>query len=244
MTQIPDPQTDLKALEILLGQDQEAAKVAREADPAQAEALDFWAEKFAPLLSIAPPVPPSDALWRRISGSAFGSRLGVPAPEPEKRSWLAKLWSSVGFWRFAAASAVAACLLFIVYGPILRPAALPAFIAVLQNPEKPGDAGWLVEVAADRSVKLVPLGVSAPPENNVFQFWTLWDKAKGPYSLGLVPPGETTRIDPGVLPAIMPDQIFEITLEPEGGSPIGKPTGRVLYKGLTVTAPGPRGRST
>lgn len=244
MTQAPDPQTDLKALEILLGHDEEGAKVTPEADPALAEAMDFWSGRFAPLLSIAEPVPPSDELWQRIARSTIGARQEAPAPKPERRSWLASLWESAGFWRLAAASAIAGLLLFVVFGPVLRPPTAPAFIAVLQNPEQPGDAGWLVEVAGDRSVKLLPLGESAPPENNVFQFWTLWDKQKGPVSLGLVPHGAVTRIEPGVLPTIVPGQIFEITLEPAGGSPTGRPTGRVLYKGLTVAAPPPRGRST
>ena len=33
------------------------------------------------------------------------------------------------------------------------------------------------------------------------------------------------------LPRTRPDQLFEITLEPRGGSPIGRPTGPILMKG-------------
>ena len=36
------------------------------------------------------------------------------------------------------------------------------------------------------------------------------------------------------LPALKPDQLFEITLEPPGGSTIGRPTGPVLYIGRAV----------
>jgi anti-sigma-K factor RskA len=31
-----------------------------------------------------------------------------------------------------------------------------------------------------------------------------------------------------------PDQLFEITLEPAGGSPTGRPTGPILFKGNTT----------
>jgi anti-sigma-K factor RskA len=36
------------------------------------------------------------------------------------------------------------------------------------------------------------------------------------------------------LPGPGPDQLFEITLEPRTGSPTGRPTGPILYKGLTA----------
>ena len=38
------------------------------------------------------------------------------------------------------------------------------------------------------------------------------------------------------LPAPRPDQLFEITLEPATGSPTGRPTGPVLFKGNTALA--------
>ena len=36
------------------------------------------------------------------------------------------------------------------------------------------------------------------------------------------------------LPPPGPDQLFEITLEPAGGSPTGRPTGPILFKGNTT----------
>jgi anti-sigma-K factor RskA len=36
------------------------------------------------------------------------------------------------------------------------------------------------------------------------------------------------------LPALQDNQLFEITLEPAAGSPIGRPTGPVLYIGRAV----------
>jgi anti-sigma-K factor RskA len=53
-------------------------------------------------------------------------------------------------------------------------------------------------------------------------------------SLGLVKPGETVEVKLDKLPKIVPNQLFEITLEPEAGSPIGKPTGPILFIGRAV----------
>jgi anti-sigma-K factor RskA len=66
------------------------------------------------------------------------------------------------------------------------------------------------------------------------QFWTKPEGAAGPTSLGLVKPNERVEIPPEKLPGLSPNQLFEITLEPEYGSPIGKPTGPILYVGRAV----------
>ncbi len=36
------------------------------------------------------------------------------------------------------------------------------------------------------------------------------------------------------LPATQGEQLFKITLEPAAGSPVGRPTGPVLFKGLAA----------
>jgi anti-sigma-K factor RskA len=38
------------------------------------------------------------------------------------------------------------------------------------------------------------------------------------------------------LPETVQNQLFEITLEPEGGSPVGRPTGPILFKGNAARA--------
>jgi anti-sigma-K factor RskA len=53
-------------------------------------------------------------------------------------------------------------------------------------------------------------------------------------SLGLVKQGQTLRIPIDKLPPLEPDQLFELTLEPENGSPIGRPTGPIQFIGRAV----------
>ncbi|WP_348754168.1 anti-sigma factor, partial [uncultured Aquincola sp.] len=58
--------------------------------------------------------------------------------------------------------------------------------------------------------------------------------AAGPTSLGLVAAGQTVEIPATRLPGVGARQLFEITLEPEGGSTIGRPTGPILFVGRSV----------
>ncbi len=53
-------------------------------------------------------------------------------------------------------------------------------------------------------------------------------------SQGLVKPGEPVRIPLDKLPPLEPNQLFELTLEPKTGSPIGKPTGPIQFIGRAV----------
>ena len=54
----------------------------------------------------------------------------------------------------------------------------------------------------------------------------------GPTSLGLLTPGETVTLDFAKLPMPLEQQLYEITLEQQGGSPTGRPTGPILAKGF------------
>jgi anti-sigma-K factor RskA len=72
-----------------------------------------------------------------------------------------------------------------------------------------------------------------PPER-ALQFWTKAPSATAPTSLGLVPGDRVTEIPAARLPALEPDTLFELTLEPATGSPTGRPTGPVLFVGRAV----------
>ena len=76
--------------------------------------------------------------------------------------------------------------------------------------------------------------VGSVPAGRAWQFWTKPEGAAGPTSLGLVRAGQTLEVPVQRLPAVGARQLFEITLEPEAGSPTGRPTGPILYVGSTV----------
>ena len=72
------------------------------------------------------------------------------------------------------------------------------------------------------------------PPGKALQFWTKLDGAAGPTSLGLVKPGQALEVPLASLPGLAERQLFELTLEPEAGSPESRPTGPILYVGRSV----------
>jgi anti-sigma-K factor RskA len=93
-----------------------------------------------------------------------------------------------------------------------------------------------VNAYQDGRVELVPIEPIQVPHGHALEVWTQTDPARGPVSIGLVQRAKTIQLDPGRLPGVGPNQFFAISLEPETGSPTGRPTGPVLMKGTTSTA--------
>ncbi len=184
----------------------------------------YWQDKLLPMTRILDPVEPSPEVWKRIERSTALVRPAVA------QRW----WQGLSFWRFGA---VAASMLAVVLAlKLIAPPTAPEtvrYVAVLQSPEK-NDAGWIVEASAGGKLRLTPLGTTVVAPQKVLQFWTKAQGASGPTSLGLVPPDRATEIDVARLPTLEREQLFELTLEPEGGSTIGRPTGPILYVGRTV----------
>jgi anti-sigma-K factor RskA len=205
------------------------------ADKAFAREVADWQERLAPLDETAAPMTAPAALWLRIE-AATADREPAPAPRlatAPRPSWAAALWERIEFWRWSAVAgaAWALALLLIVGTMILRWPSQPVMIAVLSADN--GRPGAVVESFSDGTVRLIPLADIAVPEGRALQVWTLRDRQEGPISVGLLDRAQSMRLDLGKLPAPLADQLFEITLEPETGSPTGRPTGPVLMKGLT-----------
>lgn len=72
------------------------------------------------------------------------------------------------------------------------------------------------------------------PQDRQMQVWTLPSEDVGPVSMGLLPAAGTAVLDAPRLPEPTDGQLYEITLEPRGGSPTGRPTGAILAKGLAA----------
>ena len=106
-------------------------------------------------------------------------------------------------------------------------------VAVLLDGDKPGA---VVQAFADGRVVLVPLTAVDVPAGRAIEVWTLPSRERGPVSVGLMDRARTLPLSLKDLPATKPDQLFEMTLEPATGSPTGRPTGPVLFKGNTALA--------
>lgn len=204
-----------------------------ERDAAFAALVQAWRERLSDLDRTAPEMPPDPELWRRIE-----SRLGAAAPSSRAATpgLFARLWNSIEGLRAATATSAAAALVFaIVAGAALTYATRealrkPIYVAILVNDDTK-QPGAVVNAFADGRVEMIPLTEINVPPGRALEIWTLWDRNVGPRSVGLIDRAQTVRLNLDRLPPTGPDQLFEITLEPAGGSPIGRPTGPILFKG-------------
>lgn len=196
-------------------------------NPELARAVAAWHERLLPLALSVKPHPPPDELWPRIERDIVA---GVSSRAPKSSG----IWSNLAFWRVATGVSMAAALalawIVLVAGPVLP---TQQYVAVLQSPTD-RSAGWIVETGARDSVRLTPLLPTPVGSGQALQFWTKPDGAAGPTSLGLVPADRPTIVPGSRLPGLSPNQLFEITLEPAGGSRIGRPTGPILFVGRAV----------
>jgi anti-sigma-K factor RskA len=234
----PDRELDALAGEYVLGlaEPEDAAEIERRMrqEPELARLVSVWRERFAPLDMVADRIEPGEALWQRITAelpAAAPSPAVAKAPTGVRPT--SSLWSSIGFWRGSAfATGFASVALVAALGSVLlRPEPQPVVVAVLQGEASAGP-GAIVEAFADGSIRLRPLVDIAVPEGKTLQVWTLWDRAVGPVPLGLLQQAQESRLAREGQPVPRSEQLYEITLEPEGGSPTGRPTGPILYKGL------------
>lgn len=251
MTGPATPERDLAAGEYVLGTLTEAEHQAFERELHEDDALQAavyaWQDRLVPLSARVPPRTPSPLLWGRIDASvAAASRSAGPLADPLAYTRAAARrpapgtpwWQRLGWWQGLSALAAFATLVLSV---LLLQRPLPEsagarYLAVLQAPQG-GATGWVVEVQAGGQLRLLPAGegAAAPvPPGRALQFWTKAEGAEGPTSLGLVQAGKPLVLPASRLPAVEQRQLFEITLEPEGGSPYDRPSGPILYVGRTI----------
>ena len=90
----------------------------------------------------------------------------------------------------------------------------------------------VVEDFAGNSARVTLLTDFPVPAGKTMQVWTLPSQDMGPVSLGLLDAARSVVLEGPDLPQPREDQLYEITIENEGGSPTGRPTGPILVKGL------------
>lgn len=201
------------------------AQLAR--DATLERAVYAWQDRLLEVAPVPAPLAPAPDLWARIARDI--ERLAPPAAaRSAERAPRAPWWSSLSFWRGLSAVAAAAALV-LAWLLLLAPApSTERYVAVLLAPDN--RAAWIVE-ADRREVRLKPLlAVRAGPRQSL-QFWTKPEGAAGPTSLGVLPADGAVVLPADRLPGLGANQLFEVTLEPEYGSPTGRPTGPVLAIG-------------
>jgi anti-sigma-K factor RskA len=201
-------------------------------DSGFARMVEDFRSSLSAIDETATPLSPPKDLFDRIEKTLAAPARPAAAPLENPGIW-AGLWSSLLFWRNAAIGAAAALVLatglgrFGDSGPTQ-----PVYVAVLQNDA--GQSAAVVNAFADGTVMLVPIQTVAVPQGRIIEVWTLQDRAQGPVSIGRMDQARTIKLDLKSLPKAGVGHLFEMTIEPAGGSPTGKPTGPIVAKGLAA----------
>lgn len=238
---IADPPDEMVAAELALGLldgvEREQARALEATDPAFAKAVSAWSDRLAPLLdevaAVAPPSAVLDALLRRIA-------LPQPANDP-----LPALHRSVTTWRTATglASALAACLALVV---LLRPdaATLPPAVPTATQPAVraaplvavvgQGTSAIRMLASYDPAGRQLVLAATAPlnaPSQRDYELWVIPAAGK-PVSLGVLNADRSHRqLSPALAGLIVPGATLAVTVEPDGGSQTGQPSGAPIAAG-------------
>jgi len=230
---------DLLAAEYVLGtlDRNERANVAfrRVRDPELDAAIEAWAARLAPLNAQIPPIVPSPLLKEKIASRirAFETPAVSPATVIDLQARLAR-------WRSAAlgVTALAACLAgFIVVREGFRPpVSATSYVAVLQKDAQSPAFLMTVDLNA-RTFTVRPVAAQRQAGKS-YELWLINTRLGAPKSLGVV-------ADQGYSVSAklasynssdIADATYAVTLEAEGGSPDGTPTGPVVYAGKLVQA--------
>lgn len=189
------------------------------AHPALQQAVRHWQGRLSPLATVVPPVEPSPAVWQRLQQRIDGPAAATAAT-PRSR------WQSLAFWRGGAVFATAAAVWFAVL--LMQPGpSRPPVVVVLSAPQ--GGQSFVASASADgRSLVVKPLAPVSVEAGRDLELWAV--PADGaPRSLGLIAPDRATVLQRAR--ALDGTAAFAVSLEPEGGSPTGAPTGPILYSG-------------
>jgi len=190
---------------------------------AAAAARGRWEDRLAALALQLNPVEPRDQVWRNIRAAlAADTRASAPARPRRMTRWLPL--------------AVAAALLGIAVwlGPRLLTRPEPT-VAVTVLGADPAHAQWRVERSADaHRLRVVTIAALAANPDKTYELWALPRDGQPPVSLGLLPrQGEIARgLTERQTAALLAAGKLAVSIEPQGGSPTGAPTGPVVMVGV------------
>jgi anti-sigma-K factor RskA len=185
--------------------------------------VQAWEERLSGLALRLSPMRPSPHVWSQIE-KRIGTNAGARTTPPQtKRS---ASWQAI-----AASVALLAVLVggFYMYRSVLGPELLPLATLTAQNATAPS---W--DLSADNDLRHLRARAGAgalAQAGKSFELWALPDNGSAPVSLGLMPVvGEIDReLTDMQRVALRGASKVAVSLEPEGGSTTGAPTGPVLF---------------
>lgn len=184
-------------------------------------AVQGWENQLNQLTERLPQVKPSPAVWAAIQQRLFAT---TPAGAKASRFW---------HWLGTLSTASALLLLILVLQLTTSPVEVPERIAVVQSKQQ--RTLWVLSVG-ERQIHVQAQPSVVAQTSRDYELWMLPSDGAPPISLGLLPE------KPATVDLDLPNQFaianvgaLAVSLEPNGGSPTGAPTGPVLYTTDIIT---------
>ena len=195
-------------------------------------AIADWERRLSPLNNAIRDVAAPVGTFAKIE-----NRLRARSASTLSNATVVDLTRSLKRWRAAAltASALAAALVLTVGALQFAPKPKTKnLVAVLQKDAT--SPAFLVSVNVDDRIMIVRPVAAKHEAGKSFELWIINDSLGKPKSLGVI--DDASAMKKPELAAYKTDVIenstYAVTLEPEGGSPTGDPTGPVLFAGKLI----------
>lgn len=198
-------------------------------DPELRKTVAEWEARITPLTYAAAGIAPPARVWQAIS-----RRIAVAAQSP---AW----WTSLAFWRGLAAASTAFVLILAAFVGIAPRPEPPMAIVAVMNDEK-GQPAMVVSWPPMKAMREPHIRIKVLQEHPTMAPGTAWE-------LWMLPPGKAAPVSLGLITTDV-DQVMKLkpalagkmegawgiamSIEPEGGSPTGAPTGPVIFKGQCI----------
>lgn len=210
-------------------------------EPGLVKAVADWERRLDPLAAATRPItPPADA----FAGirAKIGSTGTVRPAQRVGTAEIVELQRRLRRWQGGAiaAAAMAASLLAFVALRETAPSRDEQFVAVLEGDDR--NPAFVAAVSTkDKSIMVLRVGAPlAPTPGHSHELWAVGGDSPVPRSLGLINAASRFPADRlgGFDAEGLQRTTFAISVEPEGGSPTGQPTGPVVFTGKLVPVPG------
>lgn len=187
--------------------------------PSARSALARWERDLSGLGAHLPPMTPAPRVWAQIEARLFSE----PAASTPNR------------WRPLALAMGLLCVV-LVFGLVLQqrpePDSWPTHMAQIMADDQPR---WVISADLSRGLlQARALNVAAAELDGVFELWMLPDRGD-PQSLGLLPVGRgriERELPAGLAGLLRSAAGIAVSIEPQGGSPTGVPTGPVIHQAV------------
>ena len=187
--------------------------------------LTSWEQRFAVWNLKLEPVEPPEYLWWRILGR-------VRAEAQPRRETLRNT-----FWRSWAVAATVVLAVLVVAQRVLPPSEhKPSEFALVSDAK--GQPLWVISVHPEANrIDMKAVVDRTPPAGKSYELWML-PGSGNPVPMGLLNPTglASEAVSPELLQKLAASKGLAISLEPQGGSPTGLPTGPVLWTAALVAS--------